>query len=112
MGYDLLGFNKDEFRWTGSDWFRVLDLAQLFGWSPQGTINDEIKNWKGGYFSNDYQLVTKDDAKCLAGALKKALNNPEKVSIPDNLDSLLRGSSEDYLREFIDFCMNDAFVIS
>lgn len=53
-------------------------LAHLFGWKPKGTRLDpqygcyseeEIRNWKGGYFLSKGQIVDDDDAHAMGDAL-------------------------------------------
>jgi hypothetical protein len=73
MGYDLQGRGGASFNIAA--WSMCLDVATAFGWKPAGTIgpDDCDGEWGGGYFSNDYQQVTDDDARALAAALRQAL---------------------------------------
>jgi hypothetical protein len=85
MGMDLVGANGRPWRFSAMQWGRVLDLAELYGWIPQGTAPPELPDgmrvlrdgevWSGGYGSNDYQRVTADDARALAAALEQALDD-------------------------------------
>ncbi len=91
MGYDLRNRRGDYFAWRMSDYPRVLDLAEAYGWQPQGTTNSLIvvdglgvvggaspEDWDGRYTSNDYQIVSETDAANMARALEQALDD-----IPD-----------------------------
>ena len=40
---------------------------------PDVWIEEVVPDWRGGYFSNDYQWVTEEDAAALADALERAL---------------------------------------
>ncbi len=94
MGYDLTNSKGQEFRFDTTDFPKVLNLAEYFGWEPMGTIlnivshklnfqnKDDIRdgtiqvieplgNW--GYTTNYWQLVVKKDAFNLAKALKTAV---------------------------------------
>ena len=68
-------------------WRAALDIAEFYGWQPAFTQPpfiieadrdwDEEKDgqWCGGYFCNDNQLVTADDAKNISEALEKSIDN-------------------------------------
>ena len=94
MGYDLTNSKGQEFRFDTTDFPKVLNLAEYFGWEPMGTIlnivshklnfqnKDDIRdgtiqviephgNW--GYTTNYWQLVVQKDAFNLAKALKTAV---------------------------------------
>lgn len=70
---------------------KALKLACLYGWCPQGTRAPEMLNlrvinaeWDGAYLTNDGQVVTAEDARSLACALEKSLDD-----IPDdNLETI------------------------
>ena len=65
---------------------KALALARLYGWRPMGThppvglklylLNAE---WDGAYLTNDGQVVSAEDARSLACALEKSLDD-----IPDD----------------------------
>ena len=138
MGYDLIN-SKGFFRFNGFVWHRVLILAQYFGWKPMGTVmpegnakllfgdwrsNEEsvqefIKSWEGGYNSNDFQLVVKEDALNLAHALMKAMevlpdevNDMEYFSKDGAIDYFSGKAWKNRLNEFIQFCKNGEFDIT
>ena len=77
MGVDFIGHHGDlSLHWQA--WSACFDLALAFGWQPAGTVachedTGPPKQWDGGYFTNDFQMVTGDDAKALAAALRRAL---------------------------------------
>jgi hypothetical protein len=74
MGMDLLGEHGDE-RFNAFGWRECLERAVEFGWTPDGTVApiDFPGEWKGGYCSNDYQMVTGRDARALGEALLRAV---------------------------------------
>lgn len=69
-------------------WAKALELAQCYGWEPLGTqppsqvdfyqLNTE---WDGRYFTNDGQTVNAEDARSLAAALEKSLDDIPDVNI-------------------------------
>ena len=70
---DLSG-PRGDFSMNNTFWGAALDLAQLHGWEPAGTLPPEdAAQWGRGYFSNDGQRVTSEDARVLADALERAL---------------------------------------
>lgn len=75
MGMDLDGAGG-YFRWTGSGWHGVLQRAEAAGWQPIGTGPPKgvLKaDWSGTYYSNDGQRFYARDAKGLADALERCL---------------------------------------
>jgi hypothetical protein len=65
---------------------KALGLARLYGWRPLGTrppvgLNLYLLNaeWDGAYLTNDGQVVSAEDARSLACALEKSLDD-----IPDD----------------------------
>lgn len=64
---------KEEFSAGGrDDWGKLCQLAENYGWKPAGTVNEDHPDWDGCYFSNDYQIITPEDGRNLAEALRKA----------------------------------------
>src|SRR3712207_9235910 len=83
MGRDLSG-EGGYFRFSIHGWCAALELAHEHGWEPAGTeppeftvyapdgvTVDEVRtraerqryaNWDGGYFTNEYQVVSDEDA--------------------------------------------------
>ena len=116
MGYELCQIHSnDEFRYQYSVWPRILLVASEHGWHAEGTkLRSDIpchKEWDGTYFSNDGQIVSKQDALNLAFALAKAL-----IAIPDEPTKeepfcYFTSSWRQYLIEFIQFCKKGPFII-
>jgi hypothetical protein len=87
MGFDLSNGDR-YFRMGNSQYPKVLNLAFMYGWIPQGTIRNEDlfppertgipPGTRDGYFSSDFQMVTEEDALELAKALERALNDIPK----------------------------------
>jgi hypothetical protein len=111
MGYDLHNKHGDYFRANIARWPFLLDTARKHGWEPSGTLAPEYNEggettafdratWDGGYFSNDFQRVSDNDARNIAAALRKALKTAE-----------FSPEDEWYLRHFIAYCQNGSFEI-
>jgi hypothetical protein len=95
----------DEMHVAYSDWSQLLQLAEDYGWQPDGTIQmdlktDEVRPERGGYFTSDYQRVTDTDAANMATALERAL--------PD----ITGADNKEWVREVIAFCRAGGFTIS
>jgi hypothetical protein len=85
-GVDLTGIDgKGGTSMPYSYWAFYLHLAKHYGWKPQGTTHPKIRNWNGafesGYVSSDGQVVSKDDAKAIATALRVAIRDPELQAV-------------------------------
>lgn len=104
MSMALVNEKGVSFRFSLVGWSKVLNLANMYGWKPAGTIIDfdvhlpqnptpeekakseaRLREWDGTYFTNDQQLVTKEDALAIAAALEQSLGDiPENdEDIPD-----------------------------
>ena len=83
MSYDLLNpsialrrkFNRQF-------WVSALELARLYGWQPMGTLpapgvdfSQPGADWQGTYLTNDGQVVRAEDARALAAALERSLED-------------------------------------
>ena len=129
----------DDDIWVNTfDWGQMLRLAQLYGWQPAGTVlSEEDLNdfpdaeWGGGYQTNDWQIVTADDARNMADALERALNHiPAYDALASKRDPVTGGialevmeegispldwfsgeDSKEYLKKCIEFCRAGEFVI-
>jgi hypothetical protein len=144
MEMDLSGSGGD-FHFNIFAWEQVLKLAQMYGWEPAGTeapqriededaVDREENAWEGGYWTNDGQRVSAEDAQNLAEALKKALpdipdhdaleNKSKEIMTQDGpirvipinadvnpLESFSGRKGKRYLRKFITFCRAGGFVI-
>ncbi len=84
MGYEL--YNETSFNHEKQIllqlriWPLILHLAENYGWKPAGTVwgyLDKPENvvWDGNYWSNDFQMVTEDDAANLGEALESAIKD-------------------------------------
>jgi|SRR5215813_3761197 len=114
------------------EWGQLLRLAQTYGWMPAGTLLDEPNvDWNGGYQTNDWQLVTADDARNLADALSRALPSlpaddhamrdvTDPVTGTIALEDIERLKPRDWfggdegretVQKYIDFCSAGEFVI-
>ena len=66
-------------------WGKALELGRSYSWKPLGTRLPSISSlgglhevWTGTYLTNDGQIVLTEDARSLANALERALDD-----IPD-----------------------------
>ena len=70
-------------------------------------MSPDPETWNGmDYFSNSFQWVSDQDARNIAGALERALEEEETS------DQGPAQSAVDYLREFITFCRAGYFYIA
>ena len=67
---------------------QALRLAHSYGWKPVGThlpkfhaLNVPFMDWNGSYLTNDGQVVLTEDARSLASALEKALDDLPDASV-------------------------------
>lgn len=82
MGVDFMGHGGASLNWSA--WRACFILARAFGWKPAGTlaptfyagcdVTQDYRDCKGGYFSNDGQQVTDEDAKALGLALQRGIS--------------------------------------
>lgn len=102
--YDLIN-HKSEFSFNFFDWGHILELALHYGWTPLGTKPSDLtigENWKGGYTSNDYQIVMAEDAINIGKALEKALTDIPDIELGGsfNKEIEVKGDNiEDIARE-------------
>lgn len=115
MGYDLYGVEDDEryFRFNMTNFGRALRLSENFGWQAQGTTHDspEVKDWDGGYFTNDGQIVSAEDCKQLADALEKAIPHLHKSQEYGGLSESDLEYHRGHLTKFVAFLRVGAFRI-
>ncbi len=85
MGMDLISYSGAKFICSVEYYWRVLELAEINGWEPEGTtlpkwLLEEYgwQDWDGDYYGNDYQVVNGEDAANLAQAVERGLDD-----IPD-----------------------------
>ena len=135
MGYDLYNLSGKGayFCFSGRGWLWALEIARANGWKPAGTKPpdgsvptffeyDISTQWDPeDYFSNGGQRVTARDAKALAAAIERALDDAEKrvskrkprsKSAPRPKHKMKFTSEEaKRLREFVTFCRKGSFYI-
>jgi hypothetical protein len=87
-------------------WSKALELAQLYGWRPQGTRPPVMPGfhglktlWDGTYLTNDGQIVMDADARSLGDALARALDEiTDVIPAPDrNLKHWLEYDQPEWL---------------
>jgi hypothetical protein len=132
MGVDLRSDSGEEFRLSPRGWCLFLNLAEEYGWKPNGTTSPKGYNrsepWHRRYDSNDGQRVELNDAYSLADALEKALESPDVNDRYRNIYSRMNqiifeetGYSEEveplteevaaYIRDLIRFSRCGSFLI-
>jgi hypothetical protein len=79
MSYEIFGSNGKYWTCHQYDWGGYLDVAIAFCWLPEGAFFkcDEGgfgEHPSGSYIGNDFQIVTDDDARAMAAALKLAVD--------------------------------------
>lgn len=117
MGYDLTNDRGENFHISLDEWFQIRRLARMYGWEPLGTEppehlkDEEKKKWRGGYNSNDWQYVTKEDSKNLIKALKLAYLDLQKKAIETDSPMCFPGMSRYSLKNFLKFLENSGFYI-
>lgn len=86
MSFELVNVSTEITRkFSRQTWAKALELARLSGWEPLGTdapwTHDPYElnaDWSGTYMTNDGQVVKAEDARALAAALERSLDQ-----IPD-----------------------------
>ncbi len=110
MGFDLTAESGDYFHFNWAGWTQILKEAWDYGWRPQGTLCPDWyivgtdlraadvydkEKWEGGYFSNDGQVVTAEDACAIAQALERALpqlEQPKQRWVKDAIEFFRKGA--------------------
>ena len=105
MSYDLFSLNdrKNPVNINMIIWIKLLDLSEMYGWEPLGTLHqpisrisvhskEKIKNWEGSYFTNDGQIITTEDALALANGLEAALDDIPDIETTEKMIDLREGS--------------------
>jgi hypothetical protein len=104
-------------------WAKALELAQLYDWKPLGTrppshldFYELGAEWDGRYLTNDGQMVRAEDARSLAAALERSLNDisDEQRAIDWNSMLQLEEDLPEWLspeeREFIEEELQDGLL--
>jgi hypothetical protein len=79
MSFEILGSTGEDWSCPQLMWESYLDLAEAFGWKPEGAFFkcDPQTGFgpypSGSYTCNDWQIVTDDDARAMAAALNRAI---------------------------------------
>lgn len=118
MGMDLEG-KGGYFRWTTSAWCDVLALAEHYGWEPTATgppLGVLKADHSGYYFGNDGARVYARDAKALADALERAVEEmpkrrPKAMSSVVDYKSIASPAVRESLTTFVDYCRKGSFRI-
>jgi hypothetical protein len=108
-------------------WTKVLSLAIFYGWQPMGTRvpsmteihGFDAEYWDGTYLTNDGQIVVTEDARSLAIALEKSLDDIPDFNLeyyPLDLNRItpfeyFAGDEKGQLVDFIKFCRLGSFLI-
>jgi hypothetical protein len=143
MSYICISDSR-EFYLNDASWENLLELARINGWEPEGTIvpfdaasnkdQPECADGRFPYWLNDYRKVTTTDARKMADALERSLDNlPNHDALEHKLPSLpvgscgflekLRnlpispmefysGSDKQRVRNFIDFARAGSFAVT
>ena len=138
MGYDFRNGQGHYFRANLGGWDHLMEAALAFEWKPAGTSPPEFDEggpvpcddtcearWEGGYFGNDYQRVTEEDARELAAALRRAIAAAEgikadkaaKVEFSEwlNLSARAENAAKNlnvsFARKFAEYCDQGGFLI-
>ena len=114
MGMDFCSDSGRCFSISAIGWGNFFDIALENGWAPRGTEKGPPPlfpaglEWEGGYFTNDFQYVTPQDAAAMADAIQLHIdNNPEKKLVDDPFDN----GRPSPLIEFVDFLRGGGFTI-
>jgi hypothetical protein len=83
MSMDFLNVNDHNisFNIGNRGWRRIFSLARMYGWEPAGTVSDGESQ---GYFLNDGQLVTREDALELGRATERAIPDLKEENLVDD----------------------------
>ncbi|MEY9221627.1 hypothetical protein ABH974_002050 [Bradyrhizobium ottawaense] len=119
MGIDLVR-NDQVLPLRTSFWSDCLDLAEAFGWHPQGTTppltahSAHQPNRTYGYTTSDWQRVTDTDAYSMAAALYRAISAHQSgLKVQSNQVSALSRLSRgiDLLKRVAEFVDQGGFEI-
>ena len=142
MGVDLYAGPGRSFSTSWFGWTWLLSLAEAHGWRRQGTRADPTMirlqlagrdapaagaepeldaaveraaaDWRGGYASNDWQVVTAEEAAAMADALARAVGRPAAEPDSPDLPVLpdLPPADRAAVEEFIEFLRGGQFRIA
>ena len=124
MSYELISQSTILCRtFSRQFWAKTLELAQLYGWKPLGTrpplhidFYELHAEWDGRYLTNDGQTVKAEDARLLAAALERSLDDIPNENLPTNWNAMvpLEDDFPEWLspeeREFIEEELQDGLL--
>ena len=107
MSYELINRSTVLCRtFSRQFWSKALELAGLYGWKPLGTrppshvdFYELGAEWDGRYLTNDGQTVNAEDARALAAALERSLDDIPDENPPIDWNSIVQ--QEDDLPEWL-----------
>ena len=108
MGMDLANKSGDVISWSNIAWAKLLALAEMYSWEPVGTTEpcdwtepcnwddstiaeNPLPAWDGSYSCNDHPFVELEDARAMADALEKALDDIPDHDGPDKMMTYRQG---------------------
>ena len=102
MSYELISRSTVLCRtFSRQFWAKALELAGLYGWKPTGTrppsridFYEIGAEWDGGYLTNDGQMVKAEDARALAVALERSLDDIPNENLPLDWMSMFRQEND------------------
>ena len=97
MSYELVNQSTEVCRtFSRQFWTKALELARSYGWQPKGTrpplhldLYELNTEWHGRYLTNDGQTVKAEDARSLAAALERALDDIANENLPIDWSAML-----------------------
>jgi hypothetical protein len=103
MCYDLFNPSTEVCRkFSRQSWAKALELAKIYGWRPLGTCPPSIydfyhlnADWNGTYWTNDGQVVQREDALALAYALQKSLDDIPDINIETDWNATIYWFQDD-----------------
>jgi hypothetical protein len=107
MSYELINRSTVLCRtFSRQFWSKALELAGCYGWKPLGTrppshidFYDLGTEWDGRYFTNDGQTVKTEDARSLAAALERSLDDIPDENLPIDWNAIVQ--EQDDLPEWL-----------
>lgn len=107
MSYELINRSTVLCRtFSRQFWSKALELAGWYGWKPLGTRQPSHidfynlgAEWDGRYLTNDGQTVKTEDARALAVALERSLDDLPDENLPIDWNAIVQ--EEDDLPEWL-----------
>ena len=108
MGMLLANKSGNSIRWGHISWAKLLALAEMYSWEPVGATEpcdwtepctwgdstiaeNPLPAWDGSYSCNDHPFVEPEDARAMADALEKALDDIPDHDGPDKMMTYRQG---------------------